>query len=79
MSEPDSVRDNKICLIVIMRGEGCELKTLEERPWRQDKESVAMRYLFGGKDEIVLSASIIARHSAVKEEEEGGRLLEKEM
>jgi len=26
-----------------------------------------------------LSASIIARHSAVKEEEEGGRLLEKEM
>jgi len=34
-----------------------------------------MRYLFGGKDEIVLSASIIAKRSAVKEDAEGGRLL----
>jgi len=79
MSEPDSVRNNKICLIVIMRGEGCELKTLEERAWRQDRESVTTRYLFGGNDEIVLSASIIAKHSAVKEDEVGGRLLEKEI
>jgi hypothetical protein len=38
-----------------------------------------MRYLFEGKDEIVLSASIIAKHSTVKEDAVGGRLLEKEM
>jgi hypothetical protein len=31
MSEPDSVKENKKCLIVIMRGERCDLKTLEER------------------------------------------------
>ena len=40
---------------------------------------MAMRYLFGGKEEIVLSASIIAMHSAVKEDAVGGRLLEKEI
>jgi len=38
-----------------------------------------MRYLLEGKDEIVLSASIIAKHSAVKDDAVGGRLLEKEM
>jgi hypothetical protein len=38
-----------------------------------------MRYLFKGKDEIVLSASIIAKHSAVKEDAVRGRLLEKKM
>jgi hypothetical protein len=38
-----------------------------------------MRYLFGDKDEIVLSASILAKHSAVKGDAVGGRLLEKEM
>jgi len=38
-----------------------------------------MRNLFVGKVEIVLSASIIAKHSAVKEDEVGGRLLEKEI
>ena len=62
-----------------MRGERCDLKILEERACRQDKESVAMRNLFGGKDDIVLSASIIAKHSAVKEDAVGGKLLEKEM
>jgi hypothetical protein len=38
-----------------------------------------MRYLFGGKDEIVLSVSVIAKHSAVKKDAVRGRLLEKEM
>jgi len=41
---------------------------------------VAIRYLFGGKEEILLRASsIMAKHSAVNEDVVGGRLLEKEM
>lgn len=44
-------------------------------------ESVAitMKNLLGGKDEIVSSVSIIEKHSAVNEDDVGGRLLEKEM
>lgn len=38
-----------------------------------------MRNLFGGKDEIILSASIISKYSAVNDDAVGGRLLEKEM
>ena len=40
---------------------------------------MAIRNLFVGKVEIKLSASIIAKHSAVNEDAEGGRLLENEM
>jgi hypothetical protein len=67
MSVLDSVREYKICLIVIMRGEICDLKTLEGRTWWQDKESVVMRNLFGSKNNIVLSASFIAKYSFMKE------------
>jgi len=38
-----------------------------------------MRNLFGDKEEIVLSASIVAKHSTVNDEAVGGRLLEKEI
>lgn len=38
-----------------------------------------MRNLFGGKENILLRASIIAKHSAVNDDVVGGRLLEKEM
>jgi len=55
------------------------LKTVEQRAWRQESEPVAMRNLFVGKFENILSASIMAKHSAVKEDVVGGRLLEKEM
>lgn len=79
MSVPDPVREYNICLIIIIRGQRCKLKTLEERAWRQDCESLAMKNLFGGKDKIVLSASIIAKHSAMNNDAVGGRLLEKEM
>jgi len=34
-----------------------------------------MRNLFGGKDEIVLSASIITKSSAVNEDAMGGMLI----
>jgi len=60
MSVPDSVKEYRICLMVTMSGERCDLKILEERACRQNKESVVMRNLFGGKCDIVLSASIIA-------------------
>lgn len=67
---------------MIIREKWCDLKTLEKRAWRQDNpdsESVAMRNVFGGKVEIVLSASIIVKHSAVNEVAVGGKLLENEM
>jgi len=40
---------------------------------------VAMRNLFGGKEDILLRASIMAKHSAVNDVIVGGRLLENEM
>jgi len=55
------------------------VNTLEESDWRRESESVAMKHLFGDKEEIVLSASIIAKHSAVNDEAVGGRLLENKM
>jgi len=55
-------------LIKTIRGLGDELKTLEERDCRQESESVAIRNLLDCKEEISLSASIIAQHSAVYEE-----------
>jgi len=64
---------------LIIRGEGWELNTLEERAWRQESESVVIRNLFGDMEEIVLSASIIAKHSAVHDDAVGDRLLAKEM
>jgi len=75
MSIPAPVREYIICLKVIIIGERCELKALEERAGRQDSESVAMRYLFGGKEEILLRASIMTKHSAVNEDVVCGRLL----
>jgi hypothetical protein len=38
-----------------------------------------MRYLFVGKEEILLRASIMTKHSAVNKDVVCGRLLEKEM
>jgi hypothetical protein len=59
----DSVREYIICLIVSIRRERCDLKILEERACRLDRELVAMRNVFGGKDEIdVLNASFIANN-----------------
>jgi len=46
---------------------------------RQDNESEAIRKLFGARFVISVSASIIAKHSTVKEEDEGGKLFVKEM
>jgi len=40
---------------------------------------VAIRKLFGGKNNILLRASIMAKRSAVNDGVMGGRLLEKEM
>jgi len=51
------------------------LNILEESVWKQESESVAMRNLFGDKEEIVLSASVIAKHLAVNDKAVGGRLL----
>jgi len=49
----------------MMKGEGWNLIILEKRAWRQENESVAMRNLFGVKDENVRRALIIAKHSEV--------------
>jgi len=38
-----------------------------------------MRNLFGDKEDILLSASIIAKHLAMYDESVGGRLSEKEI
>jgi len=46
---------------------------------RQDIESEAIKYLLGTRFEIKDKASMIAKHSAVKDEEEGGRLFEKDI
>jgi hypothetical protein len=46
MSIHDSVRKYKIYFIVNIRGEIYKLKAFEERAWRQESESVAMRNLF---------------------------------
>ena len=67
------------CLILMEVGEGRELKKSEERLRRLDKESETMRKLLGGRVEMVEMASKIAKHSVVKEEAEGGRLLDMEM
>ena len=40
---------------------------------------MAIKNLFVGKVEIILSAFIIAKHSAVNEDAVGGRLLEREI
>lgn len=57
----------------------CELKGLEVRDWIHDKESDMIKNLLGGKVAINVSASMIAKHSEVKEEEEGGKLLVNDM
>lgn len=38
-----------------------------------------MRNVFGGKNDIILSALIIAKHSVVNNDAVVGRILEKEM
>jgi len=43
------------------------------RDWRQDIESDAINNFLSEKEEIQLKASIMAKHSAVKDDEEGGR------
>lgn len=49
------------------------------RAWRQESESLAIRNLFGGKEDILLKASVMAKRSAVNDGVMGGSLLEKEM
>lgn len=56
-----------------------DLKGFDFNARRQDMESVAIKNWPGARVEIKLRDSKIAQHSAVKEEDEGGRLLEKEI
>jgi hypothetical protein len=67
------------CLILMEIGEGREWKKSEERLRRLEKESETMRKLLGGRVEMVDRASKIAKHSVVKDEAEGGRLLDMEI
>ena len=64
---------------MIISEKSCDLKTLEERVWRQKYKSVAIRNLFGGNDKIVLSALINAKHLTLYNDTMRGKLFEKEM
>ncbi|KAL4119466.1 hypothetical protein QTP88_012273 [Uroleucon formosanum] len=77
--DSDFERVRRRFLIEKIKGLGSELKTLEERDCRHESESVAIRNLLGGSVDISLSASMIAKHSAVYEEAVDGRLLVKEI
>jgi len=78
-SKPLASSENSRVLIRNIRGLGGDLNTLEERDWRQESESVAIRNLLGCKVDMSWSDSTMAKHSAVNEEAVGGRLLVKEI
>lgn len=70
---------SRIDLIRKTKEKKFDLKELESRDWRDDTESKVIRNLFGGREEIKVSASIIAYNSAVKEEEVSDKFLINEM
>lgn len=79
ITKPERESSYSICLILVEIGEGVELKKLEARLRRLDKESDTMRYLLEGRVEMVKRPSNIAKHSVVKEEADGGKLLDIDM
>lgn len=55
------------------------MKTLEQRTRLQKSESVAIKNVLDGKEEITLSDSTMAKDSAMNEKAVSGRLLVKEI
>jgi len=68
----------RIDLILRTNEEMLEVKENELSDWRQDNECIAIRNFLFEKDGIIVRASIITKHLAVKEEE-GDKLLVNKM